>query len=200
MILLRGWMRRRIQPNRDFPLVPKLPPGSPPALLRDESSGELAPAKPDHPRVCFTNDWHDFQIGRHRLPLLCCDCLQSPSRDNAYKRPVSATIQLEIPRCEDSRIAKRRFRRVWWITVVFGLLTAGAVVALLRLEAIELWIIVGVSLLISFALAAFVASKVTAPVKVARGDASRGVIRLRFSNADYGRVVAEHIGDSNDAI
>ena len=201
MILLRNWMRCRIQPNRDFPLPPKLPTGSPPALIWDEKSGELTPVNPGHPQDCITNDWHDFQIGRHELPLLCCDCLQVTDTEHGYKRQITPTMELVIPRCADcARIAKQRFRRIWWITVALGLLIMCIVMMPLRLESAEFWIIIGVSLLISFALASFVASIMTAPVKVAGGDGSRGVIRLRFNNADYGRIVGKHINDSSDTI
>ncbi len=44
--LLRTWLRSRVQPNRDFPLPPRLPPGSPPSLVFDEESGEIPHSRP----------------------------------------------------------------------------------------------------------------------------------------------------------
>jgi hypothetical protein len=196
MILLQNWMRSRIQPNRDFPLTPRLPPGSPPALLREPSSGVLMPAKPGHSRVSVASDWHDFQIGRHELPLLCCGCLRSPTPEHGYKCQLTATMELEIPRCEDcAGDARRAYRRIWWSTAVLGQLGAGAIVAALRLESFAFWLILGGSVLISLALASFVSSMATAPVKVAGGDRARGVVRLRFRNTDYGQVVAKQLSD-----
>jgi hypothetical protein len=43
VLLLRRHIRLRIQPNKGFPLAPKLPGGSPPALIRDPHTGLVEP-------------------------------------------------------------------------------------------------------------------------------------------------------------
>ncbi|HEX3313480.1 MAG TPA: hypothetical protein VHR72_01260, partial [Gemmataceae bacterium] len=43
LLQLQVWMRRRIQPNLHFPSAPKLPAGTPPALIVD-AAGFLMPA------------------------------------------------------------------------------------------------------------------------------------------------------------
>lgn len=196
MVLFRNWRRSRIQPNRDFPLSPALPAGSPPALIKDAYSGELRPAAPDQPGPGTTNGWVDFQVGRHSLPSSCCRCLQDADAEHALTLPGVGPINLEVPRCANcDRTTRRTYRRIWLITAVLGLLAGAAVIALLKLESAEFWILAGVSLLLSCTLASFVASTMTAPVKVASGDESRGVVRLQFRNADYARLVAAHIDD-----
>ena len=47
VVLVRVGLRSLIRPNRKFPEAPKLPRGTPPALLKDRSTGSLKPAKPD---------------------------------------------------------------------------------------------------------------------------------------------------------
>lgn len=196
MILLRSWMRSRIEPNRNFPLAPKLPRGSPPALLADESSGQLRPAAADESRGTVPIDWHDFQIGRHSFPPLCCGCLQIAAMEFAYKQPVSTAIDLEVPRCADcANNSKRAFRRIWWTVAAIGSLVGTGVIMPLNLESFEFWIIIVAYLLILIGLASFVASTATSPVKITIGDESRGVLRLRFRNAEYGQLVARHLTD-----
>jgi hypothetical protein len=200
VILFRSGMRSRIKPNRDFPRAPNLPPGSPPALLWDEPSGELMPAKLDSRHDCAACEWHDFQFGRDRLPPVCCVCLKAATSGFGYKRPITATFNLEIPRCEGCACdARRDGRRIWCVTFVVCLLIGSAAGLLLRLGALEFWILIASSGLLSAAFAAFVASTVTAPVKVTVVDAPRCVIRLRFRNAEFARLIASHNDESSPA-
>ena len=76
LVLLRKWLRSRIQPNREFPLAPRLPPGSSPALVVDEETGRLRRAQTRDVRYSDNSEWHNFQIGRDRLPPVCCCCLK----------------------------------------------------------------------------------------------------------------------------
>jgi hypothetical protein len=46
-LLKRKLLRSLIRPNRRFPLFPELPPGSPPALIRDTASSKLSVAHPE---------------------------------------------------------------------------------------------------------------------------------------------------------
>jgi hypothetical protein len=46
-LLLRKVLRSLIRPNRHFPLMPELPPGSPPALIRDPATSKLSVAHPE---------------------------------------------------------------------------------------------------------------------------------------------------------
>jgi len=198
MILFRSWMRSRIRPNRDFPLAPTVPVGSPPALLFDESCGELRAAKPNPPEVGFTVEWVDFQVGRSQLPPLCCHCLQPASPESAYKLPIQGAINIDVPRCTAcARRSKRAFWRIWFLVVAVGLLLGTPSVALLGLDSAEFWITLGGSLPILCALAAFTASTMTSPFRLMVADGSRGIVRLRFRNANYARMVAKHLSDSS---
>jgi hypothetical protein len=192
--LLRDALRRRIQPNRDHPLAPKLPPGSPPALVRDAESGQLVPAKQEPSLSDVSNGCVDFQVGRHTWPLVCCGCLQPATLDRGHRMMLTNTIRLTVPRCEDcAHSARRDFRRRCWNAAMIGVLVTAVIVVPFQLEWIEFGIITGLLLVTSFAVGAFVAHRMTAPAKVAGGDRARGVVRLRFRNADYARVVDEQL-------
>ena len=199
LILLRSWVRSRIQPNRNFPLAPTLPVGTPPALVENQSTGELEQATSQDDRFTLASTWHEFQIGRHNLPHVCCGCLKSASLEHAYNHPIAATIELNVPRCaECAHDYRRSYLRIWLIVVAIALLIGGGVALVLRLEVAEFWIFIVTLALISAALASWIASTTTAPVKVGGGDASRAVVKLRFRNPEYGAVVNRQLQHRTD--
>jgi hypothetical protein len=194
LFLLRSWLRSRIRPNGDHPLAPKLPPGSPPALVKDPMSGKLVAAKPEFTSLAAGQDWCDFQVGRHNLPPLCCGCLAPTTPDGGHLLRVTTTMRLTIPRCADcAQATQRRSRRLWWNGAMAGMLATAAIVIPIKLDWLEFTIAsVGV-FAVSLIVTALVVRRMTAPAKVAGGDRSRGVVRLRFRNADYARAVAERL-------
>ncbi len=169
---LRLWLCSRIRPNRDFPLAPQLPPGSPPALVRHPENGTLIPARPPTVPVISEGDWCDFQIGRHRLPAVCCGCLNPVPLGRGFN-----AVSLMVPWCADCELASNRtYWRIFFGAALSGWLLAAAILLPLNLQNEEFWIAclgaIGVCLLV----AAVVASKRTAPVKVTSGDRSRSVV------------------------
>ena len=192
LLLLRYWLCRRIRPNRDYPIAPTLPPGSAPALLKDPESGRLVRANKQPLSLEANRDWVDYQIGRHRLPRVCCDCRQPTAPDGGVRLRITKTMWLTIPRCDDCSLsAKHRFRRLCWNGALAGLAITSAIVIPINLDWIDFAVASVILLTLSLIVTAFVAGRMTAPAKVAGGDPSRGVIRLRFRNADYARAVAE---------
>jgi hypothetical protein len=194
LFLLQKWLRSRIRPNQDHPLPPKLPPGSPPALLKDPTNGRLIPAKQEQPALDASQDWCDFQIGRHSWPLLCCGCLQPTTLDRGHRMNVTKTLKLTIPRCADcAHSAQQRYRRLLWNAVTVGILATAAVVLPFNLDWLEFGLVSVGLVLVSLVVSVVVARRMAAPAKIAGGDRSRGVVRLRFRNADYARAVAAQL-------
>ncbi|WP_146410059.1 hypothetical protein [Allorhodopirellula heiligendammensis] len=66
-----------------------------------------------------------------------------------------------------------------------SLLAGSAIVWFLRLQDEEFWIFFVVIVFVAVGLGQYVASSMTAPVKVRISDASRGIVQLRFKNASY---------------
>ena len=143
MILLRICLRSRIRPNRDFPREPQLPLGSPAALVMNANTGELEPARPNRERVDGRRDLHDFQFGRHRLPLICCECLQSvTSTEHAYKLFSGTTVELPVPRCADcARRSKHDAFWIWSIILALAALGDWGLLFLLNIDDVEFWIL-----------------------------------------------------------
>ncbi len=185
ILVVRRWVRSRIQPNQDFPLVPCLPPGSPPALLLDEEGGELRLAV-----TCLQDQsaggWHEFQLGREQLPFFCCDCMNAATPGHGYTATVTEAINLEIPRCAAcANRSRRRWWVVWVVTAAAALLLEYGILATSRLETSEFWIVFVACSLVVLAFALWVAHAMTVPVKIRIVDRSRGILKLRFRNRDF---------------
>ena len=83
--------------------------------------------------------------------------------------------------------------------MLLGLLSGAAMVVLMVMASVQLWIIIVSSLALlaaTLVLISVVAAVCTAPVKVAGGDRSRGVVRLRFRNPAYVQAVTQQLNDT----
>jgi hypothetical protein len=186
ILLVRHFLRQRIQPNRNHPLPPELPHGSPIALVRNSATGELEPA--GQPLKPWDGDggWMNYQVGRTTFPPICCECLEPSSPRFAFHRPLGWALQLVVPLCK--RCARRWTRRKW----LGGLATLGAAAAFglpimfaLKLDDIIFWFVVcGLGALLP-TVGAMIAGWKAAPVRVKSFDQSRGVVRLWFRNENY---------------
>jgi hypothetical protein len=196
LILLRIWLQSRIQPNRDFPFPPRLPAGSPPALVKSPLDGKLVPANLDH--VDFPREWIDFRIGQ-TLPPVCCDCLEPATKEHAFQHAATSTITLNVPRCEAcARRAARKSRGISAATVTAATIFVVGICVWLHPKMDEIWMLALAFLpaaLIVLGITTWAAARGTDPVRV-KGDPSRGVLRLKFRNPEYGQLVAEHMRDS----
>ena len=183
LLLSRIWLRKRIQPNRNYPFPPALPPGGPTPLFMDQTTGQLVDA--GGPRLTdlhATGAWIDFQIGRHQLPAVCCACLCTPDARSAYRLSAFRAVAIVAPLC--SRCAREWKVRMWLI----GLAMLGTVLALafllLRLAAVdELAFRIGFVLVCGVAplFCGLAAYRLTAPVRVKGVDFSRALVRLCVS-------------------
>lgn len=196
ILLLRNWLRSRIQPNRNFPLAPKLPRGAPPALIRNPATGELQAAHRQTSQFSTGDDWQAFQIGRHELPPICSHCLTDATTEHAYPIPIAAAIELKVPRCAECACAARRaYRQIWCTTATIAALFGSGVSVAFQLESVEFWLLMGTLVLVSMAFAAYLASKMTAPAEIGDVDLTRGIVMLRFRNIEYRSAINRHLQD-----
>ena len=186
VLLGRNWLRRRIQPNRDYPLPPRLPPASPTAKIINPVTGQVETVTPRQTHDDATSEWIEFQVGRHELPPLCCECLDPSEPRAGHRRTVFPAVALLIPLC--SGCARKWKVRMWLIGLAtFAAAVASALLLLWPLGLdplvfkIALIVVCGVTPLV----AAGVAYRLTTPVRVKTVDASRGIVRLRFRHEEY---------------
>ena len=127
--------------------------------------------------------------------MLCCDCAQPGALEFGHPLKVGTTLRLTIPRCSECKdSAQRRYRRLCWNGVIASVFVTAAVVLPWNLDWIAFTVITVGVLALSILISILVAQRIAAPAKVAGGDKSRGVVRLRFRNGDYARTVAERLG------
>lgn len=191
IVLIRNLLRNMINPNRDHPLPPKVPRGSPPALIVNNDTGQLEPAT----RSCVfdeeVSDWIDFQIGRNTLPMRCSECLHPAAPWTPYQRTVLPAVTLAVPFCAP---CGRRWKwRKWRIAAI----TFGSVLALWFPMLVVTNFHAGAFLTLcagwaplAFLIAVAVTYPLSRPVRVKVVDKSRGALRLRFRNRKYHQLVS----------
>jgi hypothetical protein len=198
-LAVQKWSRGQINPNRNFPDAPELLPGTPPALVKDPVSGEITIAPAIRAAVAPVGEWCDFQLGRHSLPPVCCDCMKDASPGHEHTA-VTTAVKMAIARCADcAGVHKRAYRRIFLNAALVCTCISAAIVLPLNLAADDFWTATIISLAASALVAAIIAFRSTTPVKISRGDQARNVIKLRFRNPDYTRLVAEHLNASETA-
>ncbi len=195
ILLLQWGLRSLIQPNRNFPHAPNLPPGTPPALLLDEDTDELKRAEPRQTSASDEPDWLDFQVGRHTFPMICCGCLQPATTEHAAVVTILWRENgLEIPQCA-SCAAKTGSGPNATILVVIALFVAVGAASFFVLDGTTASMLLIGLLLLMFIVVAVMAQFLAprGPAYVLKSDSARGVVRLRFRNPEYARVLAEYL-------
>jgi hypothetical protein len=194
ILLLRHVLRQRIRPNRDYPLPPAVPRGSPVPLIRNAATGELEPATLGPAPHFDVDPWTDYQVGRSTLPRVCCACLAPCDLRSAYRRPLQPAVELVVPLCR--RCGRRWLARKWFGALLALSLTAAVglpVLFALKLDEIVFWLTVAGFGTVMPIVGAMLASHRTAPVVVKIVDGSRGVVCLWFRNKMFReRAAREH--------
>jgi hypothetical protein len=187
ILLMRYLLRARVRPNRNYPQAPKLPRGSPAALIKNLTTGELEPARgmsePEFNSAGGGGAWMDFQVGRNTLPPVCCECLAPSSPGREYRRPVRPAVEVVVPLC--TACARRWTRRLWLGAGAALALTAAIglpVLYLMQVDETVIWIAVIGLAVVAPIVGSMVAGRISEPVRVKVVDSSRGVVRLWFRN------------------
>lgn len=190
LLVIQWLVRMRIQPNRDYPLPPRIPAGSPVALVRNPATGALDPATSPSPLPDTEGEglgaWMDFQVGRIAFPDLCCQCLGASTPGANYQRALAPAVVLNIPMC--AACARQWRRRKWWGGVVALALVAVFVLPSLWLLVRDedyFWISLFTAAIVAPFAGATVADRLKAPVRIKQIDTARGVVRLWFRNERF---------------
>lgn len=193
ILLYRRLARSLIRPNRNFPLPPKLPEGTPPALIDRPETDEPEPiiAKPDP--IKPAEEWVEFQIGRSEFPPICCVCLNKTTFEHAYKIPFYKDIEMAVPRCEKcDRASARRYRRICLITLLIASLVTCTPLFVFRMDPVWFWFLIVSMPLVSYGLGCVFAGTSTEPAYLSCKDHHRGTARVHFRNPDYCAVFVQH--------
>jgi len=187
-------LRSLIRPNVNFPQQPTIPIGTPPPLLKN-AGGQLERTEVQSDGE-VRDDLCTLQLGRQKLPAACCECLSTENlilkveHGNRYAIPYGESQSITVPVCEPCRNSTSK--RSWLIgTVVFLSLLGGSYLGLkLSIDDETFLTIFFITAgLFSLAIAAYIASMLTAPFKYKASDDSRGVLSLCFRNSAYNVLV-----------
>ena len=210
VLLLRGVLRRRAaDPNATFPAPPRVPAGTPPALIarRDARTGKFrfVPVLREEPADQTggggrgeAGEWAVYRPGQVRFPNLCCVCLKPGRTVWAAPFKVNDDSDFDAPLCHgcDSDL-----RRRWWTLAPLAVAGASALAAVLWLLAYALvpamdsfgrWGLAGIVMLFASLFGvAIVPSMLCRPYQLKVVDADRGIVRFRAKNAGYTRRLIE---------
>jgi hypothetical protein len=188
---VRHLLRQRIQPNREYPLPPKVPFGTPSALTINPTTGELEPAgQPTKKSEPKSGHVMCYRIGLSSLPAMCCECVMPDSGGSAYRYLFTATIPIVVPLC------RRCTRRSTWRKCLGALVGIGSaalgvpVLLVLQTDAIFFGFAIFLLFTLLPVVGAMIASYRTAPVRVRKISTSRGIARLWVRNKNY----LNHVG------
>jgi hypothetical protein len=205
VLLVRHHLRQKVDPNRTYPRSPRLPAGTPPAMLErvDPQSGEvvLEPVanQPRAPRK--SSEWAVFRPGQVVFPPVCCICLSQASK--SYKEPFrisQSDLQFKVPLCK----ACARGLKLRWCAaglVIVAVTTAVSGLLMLVIPGSDVssreFLFGGLSLFTGGLGLSLFPNWVCRPYRFDVVDGERGVVRLSAKNQSYTEMLIEQVRLSN---
>lgn len=192
MLVGRRLLRERINPNRTFPGLPVIPPGTPPALIKqtDRQTGEqcLVAVPRDEPAENSDIDWAIFRPGQFVLPLACCVCIGAAT--TYYRSPfqTAKNNEIAVPLCETCQAGRKR---KWRLGLLVGASTAIVSSGLLAIllpgaDTRGRWAIFVIFAFFGSLVGSMTtASRWAQPYRIAIVDRQRGVFRFAAENPAY---------------
>ncbi len=204
VLLIRRWLRHQIDPNRNFPGMPVIPPGTPPALVERHDSqsrqSRLEPVarRPEEPTR--ESEWAVFQADEVEFPWICCVCLANAT--TRYNSPfkVSEYSDIGVPLCGS---CSARLRKRWWVVALIGASLALALAALLAAtvpgpDAFGRWgLFCLLGLFASTTVVAAVPNRVCRPYRFGVVDAGRRVVKFSAQNPAYTELIVKQLREAN---
>jgi hypothetical protein len=195
-LLLQAFLRRRFNPNRYHPnSFPRLPPGTPPPLLKNPAGDFYVPQNVAE-QLDKQTQWAIFRPGQLAFPPACCICLGAPVIP--YKLPMQAQPPLPVPVCRPclGKIKARfwllnlvatalAFLLAWWLSTLpakmddtgrlIMLAFVGSFLAIIAFVAIDLHL---------------------RPYRTGAADKAKAVGKIRFRNPAYTALLIRNIAEA----
>lgn len=208
IFLLRGWLRRRIDPNRTYPQRPVVPLGTPPAVLerKDPAGGKsrfnlVANRYENADRVA---GWAVYRPEQVSFPEVCCVCMAPATTSYRSPFPINKGSDFPVPLCGS---CLSRIRRRWW-TIALAI-TAVSIVSALALglamgppppghDSVMRWLGCGFLALIVAAIGiAAIPGRICRPYRLRFVDAGRDIMKFKAANKSYTQFLIDQVRRSN---
>jgi hypothetical protein len=195
-LLLQTFLRRRFNPNRHHPnSFPRLPPGTPPPLLKNAAGDFYVPQNVAE-QLDKQTRWAIFRPGQLAFPPACCTCLDA--NIIPYKLPMPAQPALPVPICRAclGKIKARfwllnlvatalSFLLAWWLSTLpakiddtgrlIMLAFVGSFLAIIAFVAIDLHL---------------------RPYRTSAADKAKAVGKIRFRNPAYTALLIRNLAEA----
>jgi len=204
-LLLRLFILRARDPNKDYPDRPAPIPGAP----KPWKDGEDAVAAP--PPLAFDagdagaltyqrippevepGGWVTVQLLEMPMPAECCACLMPTHEVMAFKK--GELVQVPLKLCRPCQAVYRRRRRAWMLWTVPVCAGAAFLFTLMPDVAKEFgaagaYIFIGIMALVGLLLGAVLGNTFAPPARLGRFDGRLNTLRIRFKNREYVPVFA----------
>ena len=208
MPVTRMIARARLRPNTNYPNPPKLPPGTPPALVEqtDPVTGRvgIGPATTTLVNDVLEGEWAILRPGQLRFPSYCCACLAPATTVAAVPIKWSENSGLKIPMCAACRAKMRR--SYWELAVLFSAFELGVMYLIASnlpkgVDEVGRWAIFGVA---GFFGVIFIGLGVPAlivrPYRLRTVDRSRSIIRFAARNPRYTAMIAAQVLEEDGVV
>lgn len=204
IFLFRGWLRRRIDPNRTYPQCPFVPLGTPPALIErnDPKTGEthLESVPNRYENTDLMTEWAVFRPGQVVMPAVCCVCMAPATTTYSVRFKVNKHSGFPAPLCGP---CASQIRRRWWLIALVVAVVGLGLAALLAkavpgLDDIGRWAIFIVIAVfpVPFAMAV-VPNRMCQPYRLRTVDAARGIFGFRAASRAYTELLIDQVRQSN---
>lgn len=194
--LWKTWQISQFQPNATFPNPPRLPPGTPPALLLDQAAGRLVVASTKlpiaAPNEADSSRFFEFHLGQQEMPENCCLCL-SDSDPKCRENDSLEEMSVAFPLCRGCKTG------VFWKRLIVGL--CGMALMHLGLAAmaihwqwcpvreLTMWTVLSVPA--TGLLWLFLSQAFCRPARIVQADRIRGILYLKFQNPNFTSLILE---------
>ncbi|MCL2646647.1 MAG: hypothetical protein FWD61_06525 [Phycisphaerales bacterium] len=205
-LMIRHALRWRIDPNRLVNGQPVVPPGTPPALVQQQTNDghtivvPVASVEVDLERGA---NWAVFRPGQLHFDAMCCVCLGASER--WYVAPLRmAKTPLNVPICKACQwqITKRFLLRVA-AGLLLAFLAAYVVSRLIaretRPDAAQFWIMTGFFTFFVVLVIAVTLIQLAPPYRVRMVDRARSIWKIKFKNPVYTAIMIRKIGQADGA-
>jgi len=198
---LQRYLRRRMDPNVQHGTKPRLPVGTPPALIKrgSEEGNFIFDIVPnDLSNQQTAPNWATFRANQLMLPAYCCQCLGPPT--TKYRLPFALHKQpMKVPLCAS---CFKRLRRRWWTWNAISPFAALGIAWLLAqlmpgidesARGLMILLVGGVGSMIGFV----VVEIFHLPYRARWVDVQRGILQVSFHNPAYTAMLIRSIGEAD---